>query len=83
MEKIRLQKFFTDCGIMSRRAAEEEIRRGLVTVNGRPASLGAKIDPETDCVTYQGKRICAPAKKEYVYIKIGRASCRERVSSPV
>ena len=52
MEKIRLQKYFTDCGIMSRRAAEEEIQKGLVSVNGRPATLGTKIDPETDCVTY-------------------------------
>lgn len=72
MEKIRLQKFFTDCGIMSRRAAEEEIRKGLVSVNGRPAALGTKIDPGTDCVTYQGRRICAPAKKEYVYIILNK-----------
>ena len=28
MEKIRLQKFFTDCGVLSRRAAEDEIRAG-------------------------------------------------------
>ena len=30
----RLQKYMADCGLMSRRAAEEEIRKGLVTVNG-------------------------------------------------
>ena len=34
MEPIRLQKFFTDCGVMSRRAAEAEIEKGNVTVNG-------------------------------------------------
>ena len=34
MEPIRIQKFFTDCGVLSRRAAEEEIRKGLVKVNG-------------------------------------------------
>lgn len=72
MEKIRLQKFFTDCGIMSRRAAEEEIRKGLVFVNGRPAPVGTKIDPETDCVTYKGQRICAPGKKELVYIILNK-----------
>ena len=72
MEKIRLQKFFTDCGIMSRRAAEEEIRKGFVSVNGRPAVLGTKIDPQSDCVTYKGQRISIPAKKEFVYIILNK-----------
>ncbi len=57
MEKIRLSKYFTDCGVMSRRAAEEEIKRGRITVNGCVASLGEKIDPEADEVIYNGKRI--------------------------
>ena len=34
MEKIKLQKYFSDCGIMSRRAAEREIEAGHVKVNG-------------------------------------------------
>ena len=37
--EIRLQKYFTDCGVLSRRAAEEEIRRGAVTVNGVTAEV--------------------------------------------
>ena len=37
MEKIRLQKYFSDCGIMSRRAAEAEITAGRVKVNGAVA----------------------------------------------
>lgn len=57
MEKIRLSKFFTDCGVMSRRAAEEEIKKGRVTVNGHIAELGEKIDPDCDEVLYRGKRI--------------------------
>ena len=57
MEKIRISKYFTDCGIMSRRAAEEEIRAGRVTVNGRIAELGEKIDPEQDEVLYRGKPV--------------------------
>ena len=44
MEKIRLQKYFTDCGVLSRRAAEEEIKVGKVKVNGLRAELGDKID---------------------------------------
>ena len=45
MQKIRLQKFLADAGLMSRRAAEEEIRNGKVSVNGHVAELGAKINP--------------------------------------
>ncbi len=56
-EPIRLQKFFTDCGVLSRRAAEAEILAGRVKVNGRVALLGEKIDPEQDLVEYRGKRI--------------------------
>ena len=57
MEKIRLQKFFTDCGVLSRRAAEEEIKNGSVKVNGHIASLGDKIDPAKDIVIWNGKEI--------------------------
>ena len=42
MEPIRLQKYFTDCGLLSRRAAEAEIAAGRVKVNGIVA------DYETD-----------------------------------
>ena len=57
MEPIRLQKFFTDCGVLSRRAAEEEIRAGQVTVNGSVAQIGDKIDPEKDLVEYRGRTL--------------------------
>ena len=59
MEKIRISKYFTDCGVMSRRAAEEEIKQGKVTVNGRVAELGEKIDPEVDEVVWKGRVIKA------------------------
>ena len=57
MENIRLQKYFTDCGVMSRRAAEDEITAGNVTVNGETAVLGMKIDPLTDVVVWNGNEI--------------------------
>ena len=66
MKKIRLQKLISDAGIMSRRAAEEQIKAGKVTVNGHPASLGDKADYK-DVVVIGGKRISF-AKKEYTYI---------------
>ena len=57
MEPIKLQKYFTDCGILSRRAAEAEIKAGRVKVNGRTAELGQRIDPDTDLVEYGGRVI--------------------------
>jgi len=71
MEPIRLQKYFTDCGVLSRRAAEEEIRRGAVTVNGIPAAVGQKIDPDTDVVEYQG-RVIAPTTDVHHYILLNK-----------
>ena len=71
MEKIRLQKYMADAGMMSRRAAEEEIKNGNVSVNGHVAELGTKIDPRNDVVSYRGKRI-RYEKKEYTYIMMNK-----------
>ena len=71
MEKIRLQKYMADAGIMSRRAAEEEIKNGNVSVNGHVAELGAKIDPRNDVISYRGKRI-RYEKKDYTYIMMNK-----------
>ena len=71
MEKVRLQKFIADAGVMSRRAAEAEIERGSISVNGHVAALGAKIDPRADIVTYRGKRISAE-RREKVYIMMNK-----------
>ena len=71
MEKIRLQKFIADSGLMSRRAAEGEIERGNISVNGHVAPIGTKIDPANDVVTYKGKRIRFERKK-YTYIMLNK-----------
>lgn len=42
---------------MSRRAAEQEIMRGLVKVNGEVADLGSRIVPGKDTVEYRGRRV--------------------------
>ena len=61
MEPIRISKYFTDCGVMSRRAADTAVERGEVKVNGVTAELGQKVDPATDTVTWKGKKIVLPA----------------------
>ena len=42
----RLQKILSAAGLCSRRQAEVYIQQGRVTVNGRPAALGDKSDPQ-------------------------------------
>ena len=71
MEKIRLQKFIADAGIMSRRAAEEEIKNGNVSVNGHVASPGTKVDPRADNVTLRGRKITKRCE-EYTYIMLNK-----------
>ena len=44
----------SDCGIMSRRAAEKAIERGEIEINGIKAKIGDKIDEANDAVTYRG-----------------------------
>lgn len=56
----RLQKFMAEAGVASRRACEEMIRQGRVTVNGETASLGRSVEPEQDRVELDGK----PVQKE-------------------
>ncbi len=66
--KIRLQKFMSQAGIASRRAAEEMIAAGRVKVNGRVAGVGDKVDPIRDKVTVSGKRVINTSKKMYIML---------------
>ena len=66
MEEIRLQKYLANCGVASRRKAEELIKNGKIEVNGKIVTeLGIKIRPKIDKVVYNGKEI--KEKKDYVY----------------
>lgn len=56
-EKPKLQKAIAHSGLMSRRAAEELIAQGRVTVDGRPARIGERVDPETQEVAVDGRPI--------------------------
>lgn len=69
-EPIRLQKFIAQCGIASRRKAEELILQGRVKINGKTAILGDKVS-DKDKVFVNGKRIVAP-KSKYRYIMLNK-----------
>ena len=53
----RLQKLLSAAGVCSRRRAEEYITAGRVTVNGRPASLGDRADPDRDEIALDGQPV--------------------------
>lgn len=71
MEDIKLQKYVSDCGLMSRRAAEKEIAEGNFEVNGMTAAIGMRIDPKNDAVTYKGRPLNAQSGRK-VYIMFNK-----------
>lgn len=66
--KIRLQKHLSECGIASRRKAEELIAAGKVKINGHIAEIGAKVDPKRDKVTVRGKAVVPVNEKVYIML---------------
>ena len=57
MSLERVQKILSRSGIASRRKAEELLRQGLVTINGKRAELGSKADVAKDHIKVEGKLI--------------------------
>jgi 23S rRNA pseudouridine2605 synthase len=69
----RLQKLIAHAGVASRRAAEELITNGRVTVNGERATLGMKADPDVDHIKVNGKLINIKLEQhENVYILLNK-----------
>jgi 23S rRNA pseudouridine2605 synthase/23S rRNA pseudouridine2604 synthase len=70
---MRLQKFLSQAGVCSRRKGEEFILAGRVRVNNETiVSLGTKIDPETDRVEVDGKKIIYSSGKKKIYIALNK-----------
>jgi len=69
-EPIRLQKVLAARGVGSRRAVEELIDAGRITVNGEVARLGRRIDPANDVVEVDGVLVgVAPDHVHYLLHK--------------
>lgn len=65
----RLHKFLARAGKASRRQAESIIKEGRVKVNGQVVSeMGCQIDPETDEVMLDGKRVLLTEKTVYILL---------------
>jgi len=67
---IRLNKFLADCGVTSRRNADELIKSGVVKVNGQIVTeLGTKVT-KSDFITVNGDPV--KEKKNYIYIILNK-----------
>jgi len=62
---MRLNQYLARHGIASRRAADELIKSGKVTVNGEKAALGMQVVEGVDIVTYRGKNLGDPQTLAY------------------
>jgi 23S rRNA pseudouridine2605 synthase len=62
----RLQKVLAAAGVGSRRACEDLIFRRRVTVNGKVAKLGDKVDPATAEILVDGQRVITDTKLVYI-----------------
>ncbi|MFG6198012.1 pseudouridine synthase [Nonomuraea sp. JJY05] len=68
---VRLQKVLAQAGVASRRACEEMIGDGRVTVNGQVVRrFGAKVDPAAQVIHVDGKRI--PTAPDLVYYALNK-----------
>lgn len=81
--QVRLQKYIADGGVCSRRAAENLIIQGRVTVNGNVVTeLGTKVNPDED-VVYVDDKMVATAGIEKVYVLLNKPrACVTTLSDP-
>jgi 23S rRNA pseudouridine2605 synthase len=63
---MRIQRALARAGIASRRKAEEIIAAGRVTVNGSVAIIGQPVDPTSDAIMVDGKRIGSPTQTTWI-----------------
>ncbi len=66
---MRLQKFLARAGVASRRGSEDLMTAGRVTLNGHVArELGTKVDPLSDVVEVDGRRVDLTHGKVYIVL---------------
>jgi 23S rRNA pseudouridine2605 synthase len=67
---VRLQKVLASAGLGSRRACEELIAGGRVTVDGEVAELGRRVDPSTAVIHVDGDRVVV--RDDLVYLALNK-----------
>jgi 23S rRNA pseudouridine2605 synthase len=69
-DPVKVHKAISAAGLMSRRAAEDLIKEGRVTVDGEAVTLGQRVDPDTARIEIDGKQVpTAPDRVTYLVYK--------------
>lgn len=68
--EVRINKYLSEAGFCSRRAADKLIEEGRVTINGEVPEIGTKVK-NSDSVEVDGKPI-KPQKDDFVYIALNK-----------
>lgn len=71
MDEIRINKYLSEIGYCSRRAADKLIDENRITINGKVPEMGTKVKPN-DVVKVNGKRVGADPKHKHVYIALNK-----------
>ena len=70
MKAMRLDKYLAEMGKGTRSQLKQDVKRGLVTVNGQvEKSADRKVDPDVDRVTYAGEDVSYVAYEYYLLHK--------------
>ena len=67
----RINKYLSEFGYCSRRAADRLIAKGKVTINGKVPEMGTKVD-EGDLVEVEGQRIEKSTKQKNIYLAFNK-----------
>ena len=75
----RLQKILSRAGVASRRASEQLMLEGRVTVNGAPIrELGTKADPDCDDIRVDGRAVARGVRQRYILLNKPRGYVTSR-----
>ena len=67
----RINKYLSEVGFCSRRAADRLIAEGKVTINGEITEIGSKVE-EGDQVEVEGQKIINPTKQKNIYLAFNK-----------
>jgi 23S rRNA pseudouridine2604 synthase len=70
MKETRINKFLSEAGYCSRRAADKLVEQGRVTINGKVPEMGTKVQPG-DSVEVDGKKI-TNENTDFVYLALNK-----------
>ena len=64
---VRINKFLSEVGYCSRRAADKLIEEGKITINGKVPEMGTKVE-DNDEVRVNGQLVERPSAEKHIYL---------------